>query len=109
MTTKNVMISDGQLAGVVDFDVICYGDPLFHLGLTAAAVTANCERAESRFYIDELVRLSAIDDVKVRTVHLYEAFFLTKFLTAEDPHKPGPWRRRAIDGAERAFALQVNS
>jgi aminoglycoside phosphotransferase (APT) family kinase protein len=103
-TTKNVMISGGRLTGIVDFDVICYGDPLFHVGLTAAAVTANAQRAAARHYVDELVRFSGLNDDQRRIVDLYEALFLTNFLTAESPHVPGPWRRRAIDGAERALS-----
>lgn len=27
-TTKNVIISEGRLSGIVDIDVICFGDPL---------------------------------------------------------------------------------
>jgi len=29
LTTKNVIVQDGVLQGVVDFDHVCYGDPLF--------------------------------------------------------------------------------
>jgi hypothetical protein len=34
LTTKNVIVAEGVLRGVVDFDVVCYGDPLFQVGLT---------------------------------------------------------------------------
>jgi aminoglycoside phosphotransferase (APT) family kinase protein len=57
LTTKNVMMCDGELSGVVDFDCVAFGDPLFHLGLTAAAVTADVP-GHCRFYVDELIRLS---------------------------------------------------
>jgi aminoglycoside phosphotransferase (APT) family kinase protein len=33
-TTTNVLVSDGRLSGIVDVDEVCYGDPLFTLGLT---------------------------------------------------------------------------
>ncbi|MEO6712887.1 MAG: aminoglycoside phosphotransferase family protein [Mycobacteriales bacterium] len=104
-TTKNVMVHDGELVGIVDLDWICYGDPLFHIGLTAAGVTADAELPVSRHYIDELIRLSGLTDDQRRIVALYEGLFLTNFLVAEWPDKPGPWRRRAVDGAERALRL----
>lgn len=98
-TTKNVLVRDGRFVGIVDLDVICYGDPLFHLGLTAAAVTADSERPASKAYVDHLMRLSNLTPFDVRIVGLYEALFLTNFLVAEHPHKPGAWRERAIAGA----------
>ncbi len=83
ITTKNVMMQDGLLTGVVDFDVVCYGDPLFHLGLTAAAVTADTP-PHCRFYVDELLRLGGCDDDARRVVDLYEACCLTDFVSRQD-------------------------
>jgi hypothetical protein len=37
-TTKNVLISDSGLLGIVDVDDLCFGDPLFVLALTNMAV-----------------------------------------------------------------------
>jgi aminoglycoside phosphotransferase (APT) family kinase protein len=34
ITTKNVIINQGTLSGIVDTDEICFGDPFFTLGLT---------------------------------------------------------------------------
>ena len=38
MTTKNVIVDQGALTGIVDTDEICFGDPLFTLGLTNTAL-----------------------------------------------------------------------
>ena len=38
ITTKNVIVSAGELQGFVDFDNVCYGDPLYMLGLTMVAI-----------------------------------------------------------------------
>lgn len=37
-TTKNVIVHEGRLAGIVDVDELCFGDPLFTVGLTQMAL-----------------------------------------------------------------------
>jgi aminoglycoside phosphotransferase (APT) family kinase protein len=37
-TTKNVIVEQGTLSGIVDTDEVCFGDPLFTLGLTNMAL-----------------------------------------------------------------------
>jgi Phosphotransferase enzyme family len=56
LTTKNVIVHDGILRGVVDFDVVCYGDPMYWLALTQVAVLSDVVSA-GQFYVDELTRL----------------------------------------------------
>jgi aminoglycoside phosphotransferase (APT) family kinase protein len=41
ITTKNVLIHEGQLSGIVDTDEICFGDRVAHLGLTRMALLAR--------------------------------------------------------------------
>jgi hypothetical protein len=36
-TTKNVMVEQGQLSGIVDVDRVCYGDPIWTIALTQMA------------------------------------------------------------------------
>jgi aminoglycoside phosphotransferase (APT) family kinase protein len=38
MTTKNVIVNEGTLSGIVDTDEVCFGDPLFTLGITNMAL-----------------------------------------------------------------------
>jgi len=40
-TTKNVIVHEGRLSGIVDVDVVCFGDPLYTLGLTQVALAAS--------------------------------------------------------------------
>ena len=75
LTTKNVIVQDGQLRGIVDFDVICYGDPLYWLGLTRTAVLTHAP-AKS-FYVDELARLWGADE---EVVGFYSALFALDFM-----------------------------
>ncbi len=37
-TTRNVIVNEGVLAGIVDTDEVCFGDSLFTVGLTNAAL-----------------------------------------------------------------------
>jgi aminoglycoside phosphotransferase (APT) family kinase protein len=37
-TTKNVIVDQGALSGIVDTDEVCFGDPIFTLGLTNLAL-----------------------------------------------------------------------
>jgi aminoglycoside phosphotransferase (APT) family kinase protein len=39
-TTKNVIVDQGALSGIVDTDEVCFGDPIFTLGLTNMALLA---------------------------------------------------------------------
>lgn len=52
ITTKNVIINNGDLAGIVDIDDLCFGDPLFHIALTRMAVLSA---RGSLAYIDFLL------------------------------------------------------
>ena len=40
-TTKNVIVHDGRLSGIVDVDVVCYGDALLPVALTKMALHAR--------------------------------------------------------------------
>ena len=89
-----MLIHNGRLSGVVDLDVICQGDPRFHLGLTTAAVQVHGAPLGDH-YPAELARFARSDSHARRFIDLYSATFLVNFLGAEHSHRPGPWRRRA--------------
>jgi hypothetical protein len=92
LTTKNVIVEDGVLRGIVDFDVICYGDTLYWLGLTRTAVI--CHTPEKQFYVDELMRLWGAD---AEIVRFYSAIFALDFI--------GYGRSRAMDAETLARLL----
>jgi len=81
VTTKNVSVENGALTGVVDFDVVCHGDPLFEIVLIGASVAAGFP-ARCAFYVRELTRLARPTQFQVALLTLYEAVFLTQFLLA---------------------------
>ncbi len=94
ITTKNVMVDGGRLTGIVDCDLLCYGELLLHLGLTAASVHYQFP-AECAFYVDELVRLRGLSATESAAVDLYEAVFLAQFLTCARSEPTGAWRQVA--------------
>ena len=75
LTTKNVMVQDGTLRGLVDFDVVCYGDPLYWLALTQAAVLADVGPS-GQPYLDALERLWGANDLTRRVLRLYSSVHL---------------------------------
>ncbi len=80
LTIKNVIIYRGALQGVVDFDVVCYGDPMYWLALTQVAMLSDVGEP-GRFYVDELIRLWGPSDVERANLALYSAVHAAAFLT----------------------------
>lgn len=79
LTIKNVIVEKGDLRGVVDFDVICYGDPLYFIALTQTAIL--CDIGEERlFYAEELCRIMGLDERQRRIVDVYSCLFAGSFL-----------------------------
>lgn len=106
LTTKNVIIEDGELQGIVDFDCVCYGDPLWHLALATVAVVCDIG-ADGQFYVDELVRFRAPSDQERSAYLLYCAAFGLAFARDYWSAESESWRTRmaeAIDGWLEAAA-----
>ncbi len=79
LTTKNVILKDGILQGVVDFDCVCYGDPLFHVGLTQTAVAFDLPDP-CLTYVEHLCDAGAISAEGRRVVDIYSAHHGLDFL-----------------------------
>jgi hypothetical protein len=76
-TTRNVIVHDGRLSGIVDVDSICYGDVLFTVALTRMALlNLNQPTAYTDHWLD---RVGASDEQR-RVVHFYTACFCINFL-----------------------------
>ena len=100
LTIKNVLVQNGELQGLIDFDVVCYGDPLFWMGLTETVTVVDLGLCE-RFYAEELCRLMRLTAAQRQMVALYAAWislgFLQKFASSEDE----VWRGRLEAARER--------
>jgi aminoglycoside phosphotransferase (APT) family kinase protein len=77
LTTKNVLIHDGRLSGVVDTDCVCFGDPLFTPALTWMALLSQRLETDYIDYWRERMQLSAEQE---RALRLYTAVFSVGFL-----------------------------
>ncbi|MGA2441693.1 MAG: phosphotransferase [Tepidisphaeraceae bacterium] len=77
ITTKNVIIDAGRLTGIVDVDEICFGDPLFTLGLTRMSLLARGRQVD---YIDDWVNILELNARQLRILDLYTAIHCTTFI-----------------------------
>ncbi len=87
VTTKNVIVLNGELQGLVDFDCVCYGDPLWMIGLTKTAIVSDIG-TEALFYADELCRIWGLTDEQRNIVNFYAVIhaleFMERLMTKED-------------------------
>ncbi len=77
-TTKNVLMHKGQLSGIVDVDVVCFGDPLFTPALTQMALLS---RGYDTTYIQYWCEELALGAAQRRVLALYTALCCIGFLT----------------------------
>lgn len=105
ITTKNVIVQGGELQGLVDFDLVCYGDPLFWLGLTITVLASDLGPRE-RFYGDELRRLMALTAEGRRLVALYAAWISLGFVQRFGAGEGEAWRAR-VDAARAGWLAEA--
>jgi aminoglycoside phosphotransferase len=108
LTTKNVIVYGGVLQGVVDFDVVCYGDPMYWLALTQVAILFDVGAA-GQFYVDELTRLWAPSSFELANLALYSALHAAEFLSWPDDDRAdgAPARRQRVMTAARSWLAAV--
>ena len=82
LTTKNVIVQNGELRGLVDFDVVCYGDPLYWLALTRAAVKVDVGPS-GQPYLDMLEQFWGVDDFGQQVLRLYTVVHIMDFARFE--------------------------
>ncbi len=76
-TTKNVIIDNGQLSGIVDVDSVCFGDPLWVLSLTTMAMLS---RGHDGVYIDAWCEALDLTSDERSVLALYTAMHCVAFL-----------------------------
>ncbi len=70
LTTKNVLVDGGRLSGVVDVDVVCFGDPLATPALTRASLAAG---GSSSDYVEAWLEALEPDEAGRAAFDLYTA------------------------------------
>ncbi len=97
ITGKNVLIDGGALVGLIDFDVVCYGDPHFWLGLTRTGILCDCGVRELR-YADALTDAFGVDALGRRAVAFYSAWIAVEFVHRFAGSQSPAWRERMEAG-----------
>jgi len=77
-TTKNVIVYQGRLSGIVDVDWVCFGDPLFTVALTRTALLSMGENLDYTDYWCELLELTPEQHEIIR---FYTALFCVDFMS----------------------------
>jgi aminoglycoside phosphotransferase len=82
LTTKNVLVEKGALAGIIDVDFVCYGDPLLAAGATMASLAGDAPTA--MFYGEELCRCWNPTDQQRLAICFYAALWAIGSLQLTD-------------------------
>jgi aminoglycoside phosphotransferase (APT) family kinase protein len=77
LTTKNVIVSQNRLVGVVDVDEVCFGDRLLHVGLTRMAFL---DQGWDEDYIAELCHYEGFGVAEHHALVFYTALYCVDFL-----------------------------
>jgi aminoglycoside phosphotransferase (APT) family kinase protein len=77
-TTKNVLVDQGRLTGVVDVDQLCFGDPLLTVGLTKMALRANASDVD---YVEHWMNLLGLNKQLRQVVDAYTLLFCVDFMS----------------------------
>ena len=80
ITTKNVLIHEGNLAGIVDVDEICFGDRIAPIGLTKASLLS---RGFVIDYIDYWSEALHLNEVERKALDFYAAASAFCFLAEQ--------------------------
>ncbi len=77
-TTKNVLVQEGRMTGIVDVDNVCFGDPLLTPALTEIALLSSGHDIDYVRYWTTELQLSAEQQA---VLNLYAALFCVDFLS----------------------------
>ena len=78
LTTKNVIIHEGKLSGIVDVDTICFGDKVFQFALTKMALLSQQSKTD---YIDYLAHVYHLSDEQLEVLDFYTAVCCVDFMS----------------------------
>lgn len=77
-TTKNVLVDQGRLTGVVDVDHVYFGDPLLTIGLTQTALLAHGHDVD---YVEHWMNLLDLTEQQRQIVNAYNLLFCVVFMS----------------------------
>jgi hypothetical protein len=74
---RNVIVYNGKISGIVDVDDMCFGDPLFVLGLTYSALE---NEGYDTVYPDYWMRALNLDQKAKLRLEFYRLFYVVVFM-----------------------------
>jgi fructosamine-3-kinase len=77
LSTKNVLINQGELSGIIDFDWICFGDKIYYVALTNMALISLGYDTK---YVDYLMEEMKASEIERKTLTLYTLIFCVDFM-----------------------------
>jgi len=77
ITTKNVIVHDGKLSGIVDIDCVCFGDHLFTIALTRMSLL---NMGFDLDYIDFWCEAASLSEEQREVLQFYTALFCVDFM-----------------------------
>jgi aminoglycoside phosphotransferase (APT) family kinase protein len=107
LTTRNVLVEQGALTGIIDVDFVCYGDPLLAIGATLASLAADVPPAGA-FYGDELIRFSNPDAAQRQAIRFYAALWAIGSLRLTDA-EADPARTEALTRAADTWLREAQA
>lgn len=93
ITVKNVIVQNGELQGLIDFDGVCYGDPLYWLALTEVGVVSDVG-LPGQFYVEELKRLWTLTPEQERMLAFYCALMAQDSARRAGAQETPEWKER---------------
>lgn len=77
LSSKNVLINQGKLSGIIDFDWICFGDKIYNIALTNMALIGLGYDTK---YIGYLMEEMKSSEIEKEILKLYTLIFCTDFM-----------------------------
>ncbi len=74
---RNVLVYEGKISGIVDVDEVCFGDPLFVLGLTYSALEND---GHDTLYTDYWAEALQLDKKAKLRLEFYRLFYIIVFM-----------------------------
>lgn len=77
ITTRNVIVHEGRLSGIVDVDCVCFGDNLFTIALTRMSLLKSGFDLD---YVDFWCEAAHVSDEQREVLQFYTALFCVDFM-----------------------------
>ncbi|WMJ79095.1 phosphotransferase [Clostridium sp. MB40-C1] len=80
VSLRNVIINKGRIEGIIDFDWVCYGDPLYNVALVQTGTLLHLD-TKCMYYVEELCKQWGINKHEQIIVNFYSIIYAGHFLT----------------------------